>query len=38
MGKVIIYGATSYTGSLISEGAKYTRLDFVLARRIYSSL
>jgi short subunit dehydrogenase-like uncharacterized protein len=38
MGKVMIYGATSYTGGLISEGAKYTRLDFVLAGRIHSSL
>jgi short subunit dehydrogenase-like uncharacterized protein len=38
MGKVMIYGATGYTGGLTSERAKHTGLDFMLAGRTHSSL
>jgi short subunit dehydrogenase-like uncharacterized protein len=32
-GKLIIYGATGYTGQLVSEQAKQTGLDFIVAGR-----
>lgn len=38
MAKVMIYGATGYTGGLISEQAKKAGLDFVIAGRTKSSL
>jgi uncharacterized protein YbjT (DUF2867 family) len=30
-GKLIIYGATGYTGQLVSEQAKQAGLDFIVA-------
>ena len=32
-GKLIIYGATGYTGQLVSEQAKRAGLDFIVAGR-----
>jgi short subunit dehydrogenase-like uncharacterized protein len=32
-GKLIIYGATGYTGQLVSERAKQAGLDFIVAGR-----
>jgi short subunit dehydrogenase-like uncharacterized protein len=38
MGKVMIYGATGYTGGLMCDQAKQTGLKFVLAGRTHSSV
>jgi short subunit dehydrogenase-like uncharacterized protein len=38
MGKLMIYGATGYTGSLMCDQAKHTGLKFVLAGRTHSSV
>jgi short subunit dehydrogenase-like uncharacterized protein len=38
MGKLMIYGATGYTGSLMCDQAKQTGLKFVLAGRTQSSV
>ena len=32
-GKLIIYGATGYSGQLVSEQAKRAGLDFIVASR-----
>jgi short subunit dehydrogenase-like uncharacterized protein len=38
MAKLMIYGANGYTGSLISDEAKETGLDLVLAGRTEAAL
>jgi short subunit dehydrogenase-like uncharacterized protein len=38
MGKLMIYGGTGYTGSLMCDQANQTGLKFVLAGRTQSSV